>query len=74
MKTALVIAVCVGLLIVACAPKAPPAEQAQPSGDVSDNELNTVSNDIASAGTDGIDTSGLDTLDSDLDAISAADV
>lgn len=73
MKTAIVLVMCLGLLLAACAPTPVETQEKPAAGDVSDSELNTVSQDIDATDSD-VDTSGLDSLDSDFDEIESADV
>jgi ABC-type oligopeptide transport system substrate-binding subunit len=65
MKALIALVIVVGLLLVACGPKAAPAT-AGPTGPVTDSEVSSLDSQIKTAGTDVPDTSSLDSIDSDL--------
>jgi ABC-type oligopeptide transport system substrate-binding subunit len=67
MKALIALVIVAGLLLVACGPKAPSAPAtAGPTGPITDSEVSSLDSQITSAGTDVPDTSGLDSIDSDL--------
>jgi multidrug efflux pump subunit AcrA (membrane-fusion protein) len=67
MKALIALVIVVGLLLVACGPKAPSAPApAGPTGPITDNEVSSLDSQITAAGSDVPDTSGLDSLDTDL--------